>query len=77
MTIALAGRRDCPYGHGALEALDGWWALRSVNLRSAEQSRALGGPHQVTLTINSRYLALKAHRCKECRMVLLFDEEAS
>ncbi len=75
MTLFVVVPRDCPYGHGTLETLEGWWALEGVNVLSAQQSRARGGPDRVSFNTNGRYFALRARKCSECGLVMLFDEE--
>lgn len=67
--------RDCPYGHGPLETLAGWWALQGADVRTIQQSEAAGGPSNITMGDNGRAFLVKIRRCADCGLVMMFDEE--
>ena len=75
MSIKPFVSRECPYGHGPLETLTGWWALQGVHVRTPEQTTEIGGPDEMTVGQTGTAYALRLRHCKDCGLVLLFDED--
>lgn len=68
--------KTCPYGHGRMQAVDGWWALTGVHVRQANALATLFAPG-ASITANNQALALEVWRCPSCGNVQLFDPENS
>ncbi len=64
--------KACPYGHGQLQPVGGWWALTGVNVRPVNALASLFAPG-ASITPNNQALALQVWRCPKCGNVQLFD----
>lgn len=67
------GGTNCPFGHGLMESLEGWWALTGMDVTRATPSRLGDDPAIPEVTRNQRAYVLKAWRCPVCGNVQLFD----
>lgn len=69
--------RTCPFGHGEMGPVEGFWALAGVNITpgagTVNALQALFAPTPPKITPNNQGFVLRAWKCQTCGNVQLFD----